>query len=249
MIKVLDKICRNLRKLRLQPIQVYVFHQVSNEWDSLRAWECDWTQIDVFKEKLLSLKTDGVEFISIEEAKHKLESDFFRFKKYSVLTNDDGYATLKNIIPWLEEQKIPLTIFVNGKYLDGKSWSPINEEQALRVNPNVSMKEVVKGMYLTKKELFSITSPLVSVGLHGYEHLDATTMSADFFEKNVDQCVNEIVNHPRYIPYYAYTWGHHNNDTDMILQSKHIIPVLVNGENNYKYSGHIDRKWIDGISN
>ncbi len=233
-------------KIRLQPIRVLCFHHVSEEYDPLTMWECDWTQTEQFKRNILHLKSQYT-FISLADAYEKMRHDVFRFRKYAVLTADDGYKSILSILPWLEAQNIPITLFINTKYLDGESWSAINEEQARRSKPDVDMlKEVCPDLYMSKQELFDLTSPLISVGMHGHEHLDATEQTIDEFKQNVEQCREQLKNHPRYISFFAYTWGHHNEMTDRVLKEMGLIPILVNGTKNYSNSDYIDREAIDG---
>ena len=237
-------------KLCLQPIRVLGFHQVSDEYNPLTMWECDWTQTEQFKKNILHLKEQGYTFISLSEAYKKIANDKFRNHKYVVLTFDDGYKSISNILPWLEEQKIPITLFINTKYLDGKSWSAINEEQARRAKKDIDMlKEVCPDLYMSQEELFRLTSPLISIGMHGHEHLDATKQTTEEFKQNVQQCKELLKNHPRYIPYFAYTWGHHNEKTDNLLKEIELVPVLMNGNKNYNNAGYIDRIAIDGLTN
>lgn len=242
---ILEKIKRKLTKLRYQPIRVFCFHQTSAVFDASTMWECDWTEIELFKRNILKLRSEYT-FISLQEANDKLRRNSFRVRKYAVLTSDDGYATLNNILPWLEENKIPITLFINSKYMDGESWSPINEEQALRSDPNAIMTEVVQGLYLTKEEIWNINSPLVAIGMHGHEHLDATKMTDAEFEQNVNLCKSALEHHPRFVPYWAYTWGRHDKSKDVILRRHKIIPVLISGQKNYTYNGYIDRECFDG---
>lgn len=242
------KIRRKWMKLRLQPIRVFCFHHVSDEYDPLTMWECDWTQTELFKSNIQNLKVRGYTFISLPEAYFKLRNDRLRYKKYAVLTADDGYKSLLNILPWLEEQYIPITLFVNTKYLDGKSWSEINEEQARRVNPNVDMlKNVCPDLYLSKRELKIIAaSEYVTIGMHGHEHLDATEQTKEGFMENVQKCQLALKELPHTVPYYAYAWGKHNTEKDKLLAEMGLVPVLVNKNPNYSYDGYIDRFAIDG---
>ena len=176
-----------------------------------------------------------------------MHNDVFRLRKYAVLTADDGYKSILNILPWLEEQQIPITLFINTKYLDGKSWSEINEEQARRAKPDVDMlKDACPNLYISKEELFEMTSPLISIGMHGHEHLDATKQTATEFKQNVEHCKEILKTHPRYVPFFACTWGRHNEATDSELKKMNLVPVLVNGTVNYKNIEYIDREAIDG---
>ena len=216
MKELFHRIKHRLLKLRLHPIRVFCFHHVCKTFDAEVMNQGDWMQIDDFKAKMQKLRQDGVEFISLTEAYKHICKDWFRYKNYAVLTFDDGYASLKEILPWLEEQQIPTTLFINGKYLDGKSY---------RKNPNEK--------YLTNEELFSLTSPLIEIGSHGWEHTDASKMSVNELKLSVEQNIELLHAHPCYIPFHAYTWGKHNGVTDTILQSKNIIPVYMDGMSNY----------------
>ena len=223
--ELLHRIRHKLTKLRLQQIRVFCLHHVCAEFDEESMNACDWVQIDEFKSNVEAMQKDGVEFVTLTEAYRHISHDWIRSKKYAVLTFDDGYASLKEILPWLEEQLIPATLFINGKYLDGKSY---------RKNP--------KEQYLTKEELFALSSPLVEIGLHGWEHTDASQMTQAEFEESINRSVDLLNTHPRYIPFHAYTWGRHTPLTDRYLRDQQIIPVLVGGKKNYCDTKYIDRE-------
>ncbi len=125
----IEKIKRKWMKLRLQPIRVFCLHHVCEQFDADTMYACDWMALDEFKQKINALRSQGYQFISLSEAYNHLKKNRFRRKKYAVLTFDDGYKSLKEVLPWLEEQKIPATLFINGKYLDGKSYRETPNEQ------------------------------------------------------------------------------------------------------------------------
>ena len=242
----LIKIWRKVVCFFLQPIRVYVFHTTGETYNPLIAWKCDWTHVDLLKKNIETLQST-YEFISLNEAYGKLKNDWFRFKKYAVLTSDDGYLALQHVLPWLERKCIPITLFVNPAYMDKKSWSRLNEEQSRRIKPDVDMlTEVCPDLYLSESQIWDLQSDNVSIGMHGWEHNDANLLSKKEFEYNVDRCVEVLSKHPRYVPFYAYTWGHHNSVTDKVIEDKGIVPVLVNGCVNRKYNGFVDRICIDG---
>lgn len=233
-------------KLRLQPIRVYCIHHVSEQYDPLTMWECDWLQMEKFKYAIIQMKAKGVRFISLPEAHEKLRNDRLRCDKYAVLTADDGYKSILNLLPWLEEQQIPITLFVNTKYLDGKSWSAINEEQARRAKPDVDiLKDVCPKLYLSQEELKQVaTMPNVTIGMHGHEHLDARKQTIEEFKMNVERCQSALKDVPHTIPYLAYTWGRHNAEKDRVLQEMGLIPVLISGTGNYNNMNYIDRQLL-----
>lgn len=237
---------RKWRTLRLRPIMVLCVHHISDAYNPFTMWECDWMQTEVFKQNIRHIQKCGYRFISLADAHEKLKRDRFRFHKYAVLTADDGYKSILNILPWLEERQIPITLFVNTKYLDGKSWSTTNEEQARRAKPDVDMlKEVCPDLYLSKEKLFSLTSPLISIGLHGHEHLNATKQTIAEFKDNVGKCQSALQHHPRYIPFFAYPWGGHNHETDELLNEMHLVPVISEDEMNFDNTEYIDRMPIE----
>ena len=50
--------------------------------------------------------------------------------------------------------------------------------------------------------------------------------------------------HPRYIPLWAYTYGIHNQNSDVTLSNNGMTLVLVDGGKNYKWMGAIDRELL-----
>ena len=226
-LKFLQKLRRKWMKLRLQPIRVFCLHHVCEHFDAEAMNVGDWMALDEFKRKINALQDQGYEFISLTEAYEHLRNDYIRRKKYAVLTFDDGYKSLKEVLPWLEEQKIPAPLFINGKYLDGSSY-----------------REKPKEQYLTYDELFALTSPLIEIGHHGWEHKSAKEMSQEELVDSLQKNIEILSSHPRYIPFWAYIYGIHNPNSDFTLSNNGMTLVLVNGGRNYKWIGAIDRELL-----
>ena len=224
---IINRILRCWIKLRLQPIRVFCFHHVCDTFDESTMYHGDWLSIDDFKQSVYNLRNDGYSFLSLSEAHEKLTHDLFRSHKYAVLTADDGYASLKGILPWLEQQRIPVTLFINGKYLDGKSY---------RDNPTEQ--------YLNQEELFQLSSPLFEIGSHGWEHDDAVQMTQKEFVQSIDSNIRLLSGHPCYIPFHAYTWGRHSATTDKILMQMQLTPILMDGMKNYNDEQFIHRELL-----
>ena len=204
-----------------------LLHHVCEQFDSDAMYTCDWMALDEFKQKINILRDDGYQFISITDAYEHLKKDRFRRKKYAVLTFDDGYKSLKEVLPWLEAQKIPVTLFINGKYLDGSSY-----------------RETPKEEYLTYDELFALTSPLIEIGHHGWWHKSVLEMSGAELIDSMQKNIEILSSHPRYIPFWAYTYGIHDKNSDVIISNYGMTLVLVNGGKNYKWMGKIDRELL-----
>ena len=226
---IVRKVNRRLDKLRYEPIEVFVFHSVSDSFDERRNKKVDWSTTEDFKDHILLLKTRYT-FIPLEEAYQKLCWQWFRRERYAVLTCDDGYSSVLDVLPFFEREQIPVTLFINPKYLDG-----VSRREGYADAPQ----------YITQSQLWALQSPLVTVGMHGYEHDDATMQSIQEFGLSVDRCVAILQQHPRYIPYFAYTWGRYTAETQQLLKKRGIIPVLTDGEPNYRYRQGIGRKPID----
>lgn len=226
-IKIWAKLQRKWVKLRLQPIRVFCLHHVCEQFDVETMYPCDWMALSEFKQKIKDLHNQGYQFISLTDAYNHLKNDLFRRKKYAVLTFDDGYKSLLEVLPWLEQQNIPATLFINGKYLDGTSY-----------------RESPKEQYLTYDELFALNSHLIEIGHHGWEHAPVCQMTNEEFIQSIQLNISAISNHPRYIPFWAYTWGRYTVETNQILRTNEIIPVYVNGMKNYTNEGFINRELL-----
>lgn len=224
---ILHKLRRKWMKLRLQPIRVFCLHHVCEHFDADVMYACDRMALDEFKKKINELRKQGYQFISLTEAYNHLKKDYFRRKRYAVLTFDDGYKSLNEVLPWLEEQQIPATLFINGKYLDGESY-----------------RETPKEQYLTYDELFALTSPLIEIGHHGWEHKSVKEITEEELIDSLQKNIEVLSAHPRYIPFWAYTYGIHNNSSDFILSHNGLVLVKVVGDKNYKWMGAFSRELL-----
>ena len=188
-------------------------------FDAESIYPCDWMELSIFKSKIIDLQKQGYEFISLSEAHKHLKNNFVRIQEYAVLTFDDGYKSLNEVLPWLEEQQIPVTLFINGRYLDGKSYRVTSKEQ-----------------FLTSDELYALISPLIEIGHHGWEHKSVNDMSEAELIESMQKNIEILSAHPRYIPFWAYTYGIHT------LSNNGMTLVLVDGGKNYKWKGSIVRE-------
>lgn len=229
---LVDKILRRWMRFRLQPIRVFCLHHVCERFDAESMHECDWIALDKFKEKVLAMQQSGVEFITLTNAydklAHSLSPFAFRLNRYAVLTFDDGYASLRDVLPWLKEQGIPVTLFINGKYTDGVSYRTTDKEQ-----------------YLTWDEIMGLDYDTIEIGHHGWEHLKTSAMSVEEFKQSLVKNAELLRRHLRYVPFYAYPYGDYTSASDDILKDRAIIPVYVDGAKNYNDSTCIHRELLD----
>lgn len=226
---IIRKVQRRVVRLFISPIHVFLFHQVSEVFDETTMKIGDWNNTEIFKSNIIKLKNKYT-FISLPEAYTKIKDNKIRFKKYAVLTSDDGWFSLKNILPWLIEQKIPITLFVNPLYLDGKHFREKNTEK-----------------YLSMMELRSFDTSLVSIGSHGWEHINATTQSEDEFINSVEKSDDALKDLPNYIPFFCFTYGAYTQTSLKIVRDIGLIPVFIDGGKNYTDYSCIHRELIDGV--
>lgn len=245
MKELLDKIQRRWMKLRLQPIRVLCFHQVSETYDPAVYCKPDWIPLEFLKHYIKQLQSEGYEFISLQEAYEHIKNDRFRRKKYAVLTADDGLRCQSALVPWLEEKQIPITFFVNLETLDGNTCG-IQVKKYFNITDQKAELKHAKELYFTKEDMQHL-SPLVSIGMHGINHEEVNQLSAEEFKKIVTTCVEALDEYSNYIPFYAYTYGKHNRQTDEILQKANIIPVLADGGVNYSDKSIIHREILETI--
>ena len=158
--------------------------------------------------------------------------DKFRQRQYAVLTADDGWASLKNILSWLVEQQIPITLFVNPAYLRGEETRENGMSELLKWN---ELNEIL------------VQYPNISIASHGWNHTLVKDMDSEEFLHRMLDSHQYLSQRPEYIPFYAYPCGSHSNATDTRLGEQHIVPVYMDGRMNYMYDGGIHRELLDGL--
>ena len=231
-------------KLRLQPIRVFCFHHVSEKYDAATMWEEDWTQTEALKQFVKELQNRGYVFISLPEAHERMKHDWIRRMKYAVLTADDGFKSLLNILPWMQEQKIPITLFVNPKYIVEEGIGENVQERLDETKGTITNQE----LYLQLSDVCKLESPLITFGYHGYEHLDEWKIDEPAFIHNLEQCINSMrAQFPNVISYYAHTYDHAKLANDEILQRLGITPVYTADNMNYNDANRIDRELVSNL--
>lgn len=228
-----QRLKHHLFRLWAHPIRVFVFHQVSDVFEPETMWECDWTQTEVFKRNMSSLMKKYT-FISLPEVCEHLAKDRIRLKNYAALTADDGWCSLTNILPWLTERRVPVTLFLNPSCLDGLHWNS-RETDCL----------------LTKEQVCHILEqgkPFITVASHGWTHRNCKEMTMEEFEDNVVKSEEVLSKMSGKVPFYAFASGRHTSSQVSFLKEKGLIPVFMDGKDNEKECHEIHRYCIDGES-
>lgn len=229
--RMLNKAGRRIKKFHLRPISVFLFHQVSDTFDESTMKRGDWTETKQFKHNIGILK-DKYVFVSLKKAYEMMRKDVFRFRRYAVLTSDDGWASLKNVLPWLAEQGIPVTLFLNPGYFDGAHYREKSTEK-----------------YLLVKDIQDICDsfPSITFGMHGWEHVRATDQTEEEFRESVRKSFDVLRTYSSFVPYFAYTYGSFDESHDRILHEQGFVPVLIDKEKNVDDLRWVHRELIDGV--
>lgn len=227
-----EKVYRRITHFRLTPIRVYCLHHVTDMYNSEVMQPCDWLSMVDFKQQIDTMKANRVNFISLGEAYSKIAHDSVRRNHYAVLTFDDGYESLNEVLPWLFAEKIPCTLFLNPGYMNGTQYRECSSERYLTMNDIDSLIHESKG--------------LLTIGMHGWEHWDATQQASDEFEFSVSASIQQLSRTSGYVPFWAYAWGRHNETTDSILNQNSLIPVLIDGGKNYNDATCVHRELLQG---
>lgn len=112
---------------------------------------------------------------------------------------------------------------------------------------NLDISEISDNLYLSYEQIFSLDDPLISIGLHGYEHLNSEYLCEDQFEMNVFENLKDIKSHPRFVPFFAFTWGIASKFQIDKLIDWNLVPVLCDGNLNFGGKKALSRVCIDGI--
>lgn len=228
MNNLVQRIRRKWVRIRLRPIHVFCFHQVSDEFTPDTMNECDWMQTEVFKNRVMALKQKYT-LITLQKAYSYIISNKIRMKHYAVLTADDGWVSLQNVLPWLSEQHIPVTLFLNPEYFDGNHFREKKTECYLKE---------------TDIQFISDTYPNISFGMHGWAHADVSKQNEADFRENVWKTIMALKHYNNFVPFFAYPWGKHNKMNDVILKEFELVPVLIDGMKNYNDIDAIHRELL-----
>lgn len=241
--KLLHRIERKWIKLRFRPIVVINFHEIGD----FCAGSPDWVPTEFLQSTLLRMQREGYTFISLEAAHKHLKEDKVRCKKYAALTADDGLKCQLEILPWLKDHEIPITLFLNVTSVE-HSECGLPYKQWYKIKTTEEDKQLAKEMYIGEKDIAKFEAQYVTIGSHGYAHNESVTeMTKKEFRSDVQGSETKFSRYAAYVPFYAYPYGHRNQMTDAILAGKHIVPVRIDGQKNYNDASVIHRESIEKL--
>lgn len=240
---IVSKLNRRLLRLRLQPIRVFCFHEVSETGGN----NPDRIPTSFLKETIQQLLNSGYKFISLKEAHAHIKNDKIRMKKYAVLTADDGLKCQLDILAWLEEKGIPITLCLNVLSLNNENCG-LPYRKWYHIEDKDTEKRYAEQLYISESELQEIKSGFVTFAMHGVNHDESSTeISLDDFKRDVETCIRKFSSNEHYVPFYTYKYGKHNRNTDEVLHQFGLTPILVDGEKNYDDASCIHRESLEKI--
>lgn len=221
-LSFLERIKKKFLHLRLQPIRVFCFHQVSEVFDANTMFKCDHMSYEQFKSKILTLRKQYT-FISLTDAYNYISNDKIRTKKYAVLTMDDAGNCILQLMPWLVELHIPITLFIPPAFVLG-------EVSNHRCGCSLTLAEL--------KHLLNNYPSYITLGNHSYDHVMVKGNSLESFHESVISAESFLSQFPQSVPFVAYPGGYHTSKSDELLLSMHKVPVYLDAMRNYN-DGHV----------
>jgi peptidoglycan/xylan/chitin deacetylase (PgdA/CDA1 family) len=151
------------------PIMTLLYHRVADTHPN--SWTIDW---DCFRYQIEWLG-QHFEFVSLAEAQRRIASGHNSVPTVSI-TFDDGYAeNCEKAIPWLIEQKVPVTYFVTSdNILSGRPY-PHDLEHKCPLPPN------------TVAEIQAMADAGIEIGAHTRSHADLGRI------ESIEELTDEIV--------------------------------------------------------
>lgn len=230
-------------KLRYRPIVVINFHEIGG----FCAGSPDWVPTEFLQSTLLRMQEEGYTFISLSDAHKHLKEDKVRRKRYAVLTADDGLKCQLDILPWLKDHEIPITLFLNVTSVEHTECG-LPYKQWYKIKTNEEDKHWASDIYIDEKDIVKFDARHVTIGSHGYKHNESVTeMSEEEFRSDVQGCNSKFSQYAVYVPFYAYPYGHRNRMTDTVLTESGIIPVSIDRKMNYYDASVIHRESIEKL--
>ena len=240
---IISKLDRRLLRLRLRPVRVFCFHGLC-EADDINP---DSIPTSFLKETIQHLLDGGYKFISLKDAHDHIKNDTIRRSRYAVLTADDGLKCQVDVLPWLDEKNVPITLCLNVLSLSNKVCG-LPYRKWYHIEDKDTEKHYAEQLYISESELQEIKSDLVSFALHGVNHDEPSTeISLGDFKQDVETCIQKFSSSKHYVPFYAYKYGKHNRNTDEVLHQYNLTPILVDGEKNYNDASYIHRESLEAI--
>jgi peptidoglycan/xylan/chitin deacetylase (PgdA/CDA1 family) len=161
--------------------------------------------LNTFLHQLSWLKRLGVRFIPLSELRAWLTGKKNIPNRSAVLTFDDALVSIaEHVFPYLEQQSIPVTIFVIAGL--------IGRESNFSSRPSAAGRRHLDFGQLKRL----LDTGLVEIGAHGYHHVNFTRIGGDELRQELHEAKSLLEkSFGVEVPYLAYPWG---NTTETVTQ-------------------------------
>jgi len=158
-----------------------------------------------FLHQLGWLKRLGVRFIPLSDLRVWLEGKKDIPKRAAVLTFDDALISIaEHVFSYLEQQSIPITIFIIAGLIGRES--NFSSRPAAPRRCHLDFGQI--------KRL--LNTGLVEIGAHGYHHIDFTRIDGDQLRQELHEAKSLLEkSFGVEVPYLSYPWG---NTTEFVSQ-------------------------------
>lgn len=154
--------------LALSPLYRYRFHQRGRVFalHSMRPRLLDFSAISVetVRQLVSCIRANGLQIASLSEATGN--------DGKVAITFDDGYDDIFELLPYLRDEKIPITVFVPTAFIGrGNSWD--------------SFLVSGKRRHLNEAQIVDLAKSGVQLGSHTHNHVDLTLLSDQEIEREL----------------------------------------------------------------
>ncbi len=161
--------------------------------------------LNTFLHQLRWFKRLGVRFIPMSDLRLWLLGKKKIPKRAAVLTFDDALISIaEHVFPNLEQQAIPITIFVIAGLIGRESHFSMHPSAPRRRHLDLAQLKML------------LNSGLVEIGAHGYHHVKLTKIACDQLRQELHHAkdlLEQLLGVE--VPYLAYPWG---NTTEAVTQ-------------------------------
>jgi len=235
-LREIKKIPKSIAKaIRTTPhIAIFNYHQVSNSFTPQRHTKQTWTSIKQFKNNIQYIR-NNMPVISLSEAIERINDNKIH-RAYAVITFDDGdKSILEEALPWLHENRIPATLFINSGCFSNVFGSWGNIAQRFRGSINSDWNDELEELFLPLRHCTDRNEYLKGVGR--IESLVSTMPTKDsiFISKDELSCLDSDLfqvglhgrEHQRFI-HYPKDWQSKamQDDIDSLSDLPQYIPVF-----------------------
>jgi peptidoglycan/xylan/chitin deacetylase (PgdA/CDA1 family) len=220
------------------PILVFFYHRIAA--DQAVPWS---HTHDEFERQMLWLK-EHFDLISLEEVQRRIRSQVSP-RPAACITFDDGYAeNCDRAIPFLVEQEIPCTYFVNTWFIQEQRPFPHDIALGKRLLPN------------TVQQLRYMAELGIEIGAHTRTHADMGKIhDLSEIRREISGCGDELEQMlGQRVRYFAFPYGLPRNMTSMAFRvaREHGYEGVCSAYGDYNYPGddgfHIRRIHPDNMT-